>query len=119
MSRENDYKAQLTDLGIYHPAFDPVIHELCIQERELSRTMKAFKAAGSDPTGDLYKVILQQRKLIRDYRDSVGLSPKGFQRLRKASSAEQTSASVAGTANPGFSALLDQIRASAHGGESP
>ena len=113
-NRETQYREQLIDLGVYHPAFDPLIHDLCILERELSRTMKAYKADGSDPTGDLYRVITQQRRDILSYRDSLGLSPKGFQRMRKAAASGTETASVAGTASPGFAAVLEKIREAAH-----
>ena len=43
-SKEAKYRRQLESLGVYDEAFDPAIHVLCIQERELSRAMKAWKA---------------------------------------------------------------------------
>ena len=49
MAKEQQYIQQLTDLGVYDPAFDGAIHVLCIQERELSRAMKAWKATAPDP----------------------------------------------------------------------
>lgn len=41
MAKEQQYIQQLTDLGVYDPAFDGAIHVLCIQERELSRASPA------------------------------------------------------------------------------
>ena len=49
MAKEQQYIQQLTDLGVYDPAFDGAIHVLCIQERELSRAMKEWKATAPDP----------------------------------------------------------------------
>lgn len=87
MSKEQNYKAQLQELGIYEEAFDPAIHSLAILERELSRTMKAWKEAASDydepaQLHPLYSVIRNQRRDIADLRDSLGLTPKGLQKLR-------------------------------------
>ena len=39
LAKEQVYIQQLQDLGVYDPAFDPAIHVLCIQERELSRAI--------------------------------------------------------------------------------
>lgn len=88
MTKEQIYTAQLTELGVYEPAFDGAIHTLCILERELARTMKAWKATSADKnqapsTADpLYAAILQQRREILTWRDALGLTPKGLQRLK-------------------------------------
>ena len=87
-SKEKVYADQLKALGVYDPAFDGAIHTLCILERELSRTMKAWKATAVDKntapsvTDPLYSAILQQRREILTYRDALGLTPKGLQRLK-------------------------------------
>lgn len=87
MSKEDDYKQQLRELGIYEPAFSAAIHDLCILERELSRTMKAWAATKGDqkspsPDHPLYAVITEQRKTIAARRDALGLTPAGLQKLR-------------------------------------
>ena len=87
-SKEIIYDDQLKALGIYDPAFDGAIHTLCILERELSRTMKAWKSTAADKsaapsvTDPLYSAILSQRREILTYRDALGLTPKGLQRLK-------------------------------------
>lgn len=87
-SKEKIYAEQLAALGIYEPAFDSAIHTLCVLEREHARTMKAWKAtaenkqAAPSPTDPLYAAILSQRREILTYRDALGLTPKGLQRLK-------------------------------------
>ena len=88
MPAEKTYREQMQALGIYEPAFDAQIHSLCVLERELSRTMKAWKATA--PSKDVapsvtdphYKVIMTQRRAIAELRDSLGLTPRGLQKLR-------------------------------------
>ncbi len=87
MAREDEYKKQLKELGIYEPAFDAAVHDLCIMERELSRTMKAWKATAEPKqapltTDPLYAQIQAQRKEINAVRESLGLTPRGLQKLR-------------------------------------
>ena len=123
MSKEAVYIQQLQDLGVYDVAFDPAIHMLCIQERELSRAMKAWKAtAGKDSapliTDPLYQEISKLRRDILARQDALGLTPKGLQRLRKnAAPASADAVPAAGTANKGFAALMDQIREASHAGK--
>ena len=87
MGKEAEYLAQLQSLGIYEEAFRPTVHQLCIQERELSRVMKAWKATappGKSPSvlDPHYDVITKLRKDILVIRESLGLTPKGLQRIR-------------------------------------
>lgn len=123
MAKEQVYKQQLESLGVYDPAFDPAIHVLCIQERELSRAMKAWKAtAGKDEapliTDPLYQEIAKLRRDILARQDALGLTPKGLQRLRKnAVPSSADAAPVAGTANQGFANLMNQIRETANAGK--
>ena len=88
MGKEAEYLAQLQSLGIYEEAFRPTVHQLCIQERELSRVMKAWKATappGKSPSvlDPHYDVITKLRKDILVIRESLGLTPKGLQRIRE------------------------------------
>lgn len=122
MAKEAVYKQQLQDLGVYDPAFDGAIHVLCIQERELSRAMKAWKATapGKDQapsiTDPLYQEISKLRRDILARQDALGLTPKGLQRLRKnAPAASSDAAPIAGTPNQGFAALMDSIREASRG----
>lgn len=123
-SKEATYRQQLESLGVYDPAFDPAIHVLCIQERELSRAMKAWKATApskNDPpliTDPLYQEIAKLRRDILARQDALGLTPKGLQRLRKnAAPASADAAPITGTANQGFANLMNQIREAANAGK--
>ncbi len=123
MAKEAVYKQQLIDLGVYDPAFDPAIHVLCIQERELSRAMKAWKATAAKDeapliTDPLYQEISKLRRDILARQDALGLTPKGLQRLRKAAGpAAADAAPVAGTPNQGFAALMSKIQEASHAKE--
>lgn len=122
-SKEATYRQQLQDLGVYDPAFDPAIHVLCIQERELSRAMKAWKATAAKDrapliTDPLYQEISKLRRDILARQDALGLTPKGLQRLRKnAAPASSDAAPIAGTPNQGFANLMNQIREAANAGK--
>ena len=124
MGKEQQYRKQLESLGVYDPAFDPAIHVLCIQERELSRAMKAWKATA--PSKDaapsimdpLYAEISKLRRDILARQDALGLTPKGLQRLRKnIAPTGGDAAPVAGTPNQGFANLMNQIREAANAGK--
>jgi len=123
-SKEAIYRQQLESLGVYDPAFDPAIHVLCIQERELSRAMKAWKATAPDKntapliTDPLYQEISKLRRDILARQDALGLTPKGLQRLRKnAAPASSEAAPVTGTANQGFANLMNRIQEASHAGK--
>ena len=123
MAKEQVYIQQLQDLGVYDPAFDPAIHVLCIQERELSRAMKAWKATAAKDqapliTDPLYQEIAKLRRDILARQDALGLTPKGLKRLRtNIAPTGGDSAPVAGTPNQGFANLMSQIREAAHAGK--
>lgn len=122
MAKEDLYKQQLQDLGVYDPAFDPAIHVLCIQERELSRAMKAWKATAPGKkespsiTDPLYAEISKLRRDILARQDALGLTPKGLQRLRKNMAPASSDATpAAGTANKGFADLMNSIKEASRG----
>ena len=120
MSKESQYKALLSELGVYSPAFDAEIHTLCVLERELSRTMKAWKATVSKnetpaPTDPLYDVICRQRRDILAHRDALGLTPKALQRLRR-SQISASEAPAPSSGNAAFAAILDSIASDANAG---
>lgn len=120
MSKEADIRNQLTALGVYDPAFDAEIHTLCVMERELSRAMKAWKASAPDKNSapsvesPLYEIICKMRRDILQHRDSLGLTPKALQRLRRSAQQTPNDEAVTGTASPGFAALMNKIQESAH-----
>lgn len=122
MAKEQQYKQKLINLGVYDEAFDPAIHVLCIQERELSRAMKAWKATAPSKndapsiTDPLYAEISKLRRDILARQDALGLTPKGLQRLRKNATPSSSEATpIAGTPNQGFANLMDQIREASRG----
>ena len=87
MTKEKKYEEQLRRLGIWDPAFEPAVHDLCILEREQSRTRKAWKATASpgeapDVLDPLYDKILKQGTAIQTMRESLGLTPKAMRRFR-------------------------------------
>ena len=76
MAKETVYQQQLKDLGVYDPAFDPAIHVLCIQERELSRAMKAWKSTvpkneAPSITDPIYVEISKLRRDILARQDEL------------------------------------------------
>lgn len=94
MTKEEKYTSQLKELGIWEPAFAAAVHDLCILEREQSRTRKAWKAAtaeSEDPafTDPLYGVIMKQGEAIQRMREALGLTPKGLRRFRHDFGAER------------------------------
>ena len=81
MTLEQKYTEQLQELGVYRRAFDPEIKTLCQLEREYRRLDKAWRQ-DPDYTSKLYESRQKLRREILEHRDSLGLTPKGFKRLR-------------------------------------
>ena len=120
MTKEQQYKQQLIDLGVYSPAFDAEIHTLCILERELSRTMKAWKATappGGAPlaTDPLYDVITKQRRDILTHRDALGLLVFPHLLGDRHPLQKELHPAPVGTSNPALNTLLDGIRGKVNG----
>ena len=105
MTLEQKYTEQLQELGVYRPAFDPEIKTLCQLEREYRRLDKAWRE-DPDYTSKLYESRQKLRREILEHRDSLGLTPKGFKRLRP----EASDAGSSGTEHP-FGRLLSEIAA--------
>ena len=110
MTREQIYKEQLQELGIYNPAFDPEIKTLAQLERRLTRVQKAWSETaplGGKPSflNDHYPIIVQLEDKILAHREALGLTPKSLRRL----------IGVAGSDTPQqqdmITAKLDQIAA--------
>lgn len=85
--REDIYKAQLQELGIYKPAFDPEIKTLAMLERRKTRAEKAWSATvpkGQKPSflDPHYQVIVQLEDKILTHREALGLTPKALRKLR-------------------------------------
>lgn len=113
MSKENQYADQLRELGIYNPAFDNAIHVLCIQERELSRAMKAWRATAASSKDSpsiadpLYAEISKLRRDILVRQDKLGLTPTGLRRLRKQNGVAESDAA---SGNGALAQILNGIR---------
>lgn len=67
MAKEQQYIQQLTDLGVYDPAFDGAIHVLCIQERELSRASSTGKRRGKRRSNGSYQGTNAEVAFILEY----------------------------------------------------
>jgi len=77
----------MQELGVYRSAFDDEIKTLAQLEREYRRLNKAWRADKDDLgrvcyTSKLYESRQKLRREILEHRDSLGLTPKGFKRLR-------------------------------------
>ena len=114
MTREEAYTKQLTDLGIYDPAFLPEIKQLAQLERELTRAKKAW--SNTAPKGKApsfedphYAIIRQLRSDILQHRDALGLTPKAFQRLRGKAAPDDSGS--AGSGNRALAAILSSLEA--------
>lgn len=116
MTLEEKIRAELETLGVYSPAFDDEIHEYCVLKRELSRTLKAWKATAPDPrsapspTDPLYAVITQQRKDLLAHRDALGLTPKALKRLQRSSAPETVEPA---SSSPALTSVLAGLKARA------
>lgn len=114
MTREEAYTKQLTDLGIYDPAFLPEVKQLAQLERELTRAKKAWSKTASDGKAPSfedphYEIIRKLRSDILQHRDALGLTPKAFQRLRGKAAADDSGAVSSG--NRALSAILSSLEA--------
>ncbi len=74
MTKEQKYIAALQQLGVYNPAFDPVIHQLCKLEREEGRADKAWRATAAEgkaplATDPAYDALQRIRQAILQHWD--------------------------------------------------
>lgn len=116
MTKEQIYAEQMKALGIYEEAFEPEIHTLAIMERELTRALKAWKAAspgGANPSilSPYFKEIVALRRDILAHRDALGLTPKALQRLKGKTAIEISGGTVADPLSQRLDALLDKVTA--------
>lgn len=114
MTKEQIYRQQMTELGIYKPIFEPEIRTLARIERELTRAMKIWSDT-APPNGkpsflnDFYPVIQRLRAEALHHREALGLTPQALKKL----------VGAAGTDAPQqkdlITAKLDQIAAKVSG----
>lgn len=93
MTKEEKYREQLMSLGVWQEAFSQTVHDLCILERELSRTRAQWKATakpGQAPSAldPHYAIIRQQSRDILAIRESLGLTPRALRRVRTVSDSD-------------------------------
>lgn len=93
MTKEEVYRRQMQQLGIYEEIFEPEIRTLCRIERELTRAMKAWSQTappGGKPSflDDHYPVIQKLRAEILQHRQALGLTPQALRKLTGVSGAE-------------------------------
>lgn len=87
MTKEQVYRKQMEELGIWEDAFAPEVATLAQLERDLTRAKKAWSAtapAGEKPSvlDPLFVAITVLRRDILAHRDALGLTPKGLRKLR-------------------------------------
>lgn len=85
--REDIYRKQLQELGIYEEAFEPEITTLAKLERRKTRAEKAWSATvpkGQKPSflDPHYQVIVKLEREILVHRETLGLTPKALRKLR-------------------------------------
>lgn len=85
--REDIYRQQLKELGLYEEAFEPEIATLAKLERRRTRAEKAWSATvpkGEKPSflDPLYQVLVQLEREILSHRETLGLTPKALRKLR-------------------------------------
>ena len=113
-SREKTYAEQLKNLGIYDPAFEPEIKQLAQLERELTRAKKAWSKTASDGEAPSfedphYEIIRRLRSEILQHRETLGLTPKSYQRLRGRAAAGDPAEASSG--NRALAAILSSLEA--------
>ena len=92
-TKEQIYREQMQELGIYEPIFEPEIKTLARVEREYTRAEKAWSATaapGGKPSflDPHYAIIQRLRSEILQHREALGLTPKALRKLTGAAGVE-------------------------------
>lgn len=88
MTREQKYKEQLEELGLYNPIFDPEIKALSRLEKELQRAQKEWSATANPPGSrpsflDPHYAIIQKLNAdILRHREALGMTPMAMRKLK-------------------------------------
>ena len=95
MTKEDKYREMMIALGTWNTAFEPVVHSLCVLERETSRIRAEWKKTappGRAPSAldPHYAVIRSNEKEINGLRDALGLTPRGLRRMKGTGTSEGT-----------------------------
>ena len=96
MTKEEKYKSMMESLGTWNAAYAPLVHELCILEREISRARAAWKrtAPPGSPPSPLDPHYAMIRQMVREstaLRDALGLTPRGLRRIKGLGTGEGSS----------------------------
>lgn len=115
MTREETYKKQLQDLGIYDPAFDPEIKNLAQLERRKTRVEKEWSATappGGKPSflEPRYQILVQLEDKILQHRNALGLTPMALRKLKGAYYETVRGEVLAENAKPENVTVLDLVR---------
>ena len=88
MTREQKYKEQLEELGLYNPIFDPEIKALSRLEKELQRAQKEWSATANPPGSQPsfldphYAIIQRLNADILRHREALGMTPMAMRKLK-------------------------------------
>lgn len=87
MTKEQIYREQMVELGIWEDAFAPEVSTLAQMERDLTRAKKAWSETappGGKPSvlDPHFAIITGLRREILAHREALGLTPKGLRKLR-------------------------------------
>ncbi|MBR2697505.1 MAG: hypothetical protein IKE76_02860 [Clostridia bacterium] len=107
MTLEEKYKNLMISLGTWNEAYAPVVHELCMLERDERRTRAAWKKTappGKSPStlDPHYAQIRQQVRDAMALRDALGLTPKALRRMKGIDTAEGTGEKIEAPTILGF-----------------
>lgn len=87
MTKEQIYRQQMIELGIWEDVFAPEVSTLAQMERDLTRAKKAWSETappGGKPSvlDPHFAIITGLRREILAHREALGLTPKGLRKLR-------------------------------------
>lgn len=87
MTKEQIYRQQMEELGIWEDVFAPEVATLAQMERDLTRAKKAWSETappGGKPSvlDPHFAIITGLRREILAHREALGLTPKGLRKLR-------------------------------------
>lgn len=92
MTREEKYRQQLKELGVYKEIFEPEIKALARLERELQRAQKEWSKTASPPGSQPsfldphYATIQKLNADILRHREAMGMTPLSLRKLMGAQS---------------------------------
>lgn len=99
MTKEDNVRDQMIALGTWNAAFAPVVHSLCVLERETARIRAEWKKTappGRTPSAmdPHYAVIRSNEREISAMREALGLTPRGLRRIKGLGTSEGSGENV-------------------------